>query len=123
MKESAINAESMDAVRRQVLDDAARVILAVSDHVLPSQKIEMDTMLIADLGLESIEIATLIFRLNAQYSGSVSLGDFVVDVVSADRLSDLPVGSIVDFIADSIQPDQADPGPAPESAATLTANP
>jgi hypothetical protein len=103
MEASAVSSESMDADRRQILDDIRQIIFAVSDHIPPSQKIDMDSMLIADLGLESIEIANVIFRLNAHYSGSVSLGDFIAEVASNDLPPDLPVGGIVTFVADSLR--------------------
>jgi hypothetical protein len=102
MEPSTMSSESMDADRRQILDAITKMIFAVADHIPPSQKIDMGSMLVADLGLQSIELANLIFRLNAHYSGSVSLGDFVVEVAGNDMLSDLPVGGIVDFVANSL---------------------
>jgi hypothetical protein len=114
MKASVMNSESADADKCQVLNDVAQVILAVSDHIPPSQKFEMDTMLIADLALESIELASLIFRLGSQYSGSVSLADFMIGIESTGRMPDLSVGSIVDFIADSLQSNPADTVAVPE---------
>jgi acyl carrier protein len=117
MRESGMNFESRDAGKGQVLNDITQAIFAVSDHIPPSQKIEMDTKLIADLGLESVEIAGLLFSLNARYSESVSLSDFVVEVTGTYGLSDLSVGSIVDFITDSLRPGTADSVTVPEPGA------
>jgi acyl carrier protein len=100
MNSSAANSKSMDTDERQILDDITQLIFAVSDNVPPSQKIDMDTLLIADLGLESIEIANLLFRLNAHYAGAVS---------------------IVDFVAASLRSSQAGSGIAPEPVADQAA--
>jgi acyl carrier protein len=89
----------MNAAKRQVLSDITDVIHAVSDHVPPAQKIGMDTMLVADLGLESIEVASLFFMLRKRYDGIVSVADLVLEVVETDAISDLKVGRIVDFIS------------------------
>jgi acyl carrier protein len=97
-----MNPASIDKDKRQILDDITQAIFAVSDNIPPSQKIGMDTLLIADLGLESIEIANLLFRLNAHYSGAVSLADFITEVAGADWGSDASVGGIVDFVAASL---------------------
>jgi acyl carrier protein len=122
MEASAMNSESIDRDKRQILDDITQAIFAVSDQIPPSQKIEMDTLLIADLGLESIEIANLLFRLNAHYSGAVSLADFVTEVAGADWQSDASVGGIVDFVAASLRPGQAAPGTVPEPGADRAAH-
>jgi len=102
MESSAVNSESLDPDRRRILDEVTKMIFAVADHIPPSQQIGMDSMLVADLGLQSIELASLIFRLNAHYSGSVSLGDFIAEVAGDDLPSDLPGGGIVDFVARSL---------------------
>jgi acyl carrier protein len=117
MNSSAANSPSTDTDKRQILDDITQLILAVSDNVPPSQQIDMDTLLIADLGLESIEIANLLFRLNAHYSGAVSLADFITEVAGANWQSDVPVGGLVDFVAASLRPDPVDSGMVPEPGA------
>jgi acyl carrier protein len=122
MAASAMSAESLDQDRRQILEDITQAILAVSDNIPPSQKIEMDTLLIADLGLESIEIANLLFRLNARYSGAVSFADFITEVAGADWQSDASVGGIVDFVAASLRVGQAHSGMAPGPAADQEAH-
>jgi hypothetical protein len=86
----------------RVLNDVTQAIFTVSDHIPPSTSITMDTMLIADLALESVEIASLVFRLNMLYS--VSLSDFFLEVSGTERISDFPVGRIVNYITDSLQP-------------------
>ena len=117
MGASAMNSKSTDVDERQILDDIAQLIFAVSDHVPPSQKIEMGTLLIADLALESIEIANFLFRLNMHYSGTVSLADFITEVAGDNWQSDVSVGGIVDFVAASLQPGRNDSGaPAGASA-------
>lgn len=103
MTASAVNSESMDVDKRQVLEDITQLIFAVSDHIPPSQKIEMATLLIEDLALESIEIASLLFRLNMHYSGAVSLADFLTEVVGVNWESDVSVGAVVDFVAASLE--------------------
>lgn len=101
-----------EPLKGQVLSDITEVIHGVSDHVLPSAEIGMETMLVADLGLESIEIASLFFMLGERYVGSASVADFVLEVVDGGALSDLPVGRIVDFITAPAWPAvAAEPGP------------
>jgi acyl carrier protein len=102
MKASAMNPEPMNADKRQLLEDIAQAIFAVSDHIPPSEVIEMDTMLAADLALESIEVASLYFRLNALYGESVSMADIVLEATGTGLMSDISVGRIVDFIANSL---------------------
>jgi hypothetical protein len=122
MNSSATNSKSMDIDERQILDDITQLIFAVSDNVPPSQKIDMDTLLIGDLGLESIEIANLLFRLNAHYAGAVSLADFITEVAGANWQSDAPVGGIVEFVAASLRSSQVDSGLVPESGADQAAH-
>jgi acyl carrier protein len=112
----------MGPEERQILDDITQLIFAVSDNVPPSQHIDMDTLLIADLGLESIEIANLLFRLNAHYAGAVSLADFITEVAGANWQSDAPVGGIVDFVAASLRSSHADSGMVPEPGADQAAH-
>jgi hypothetical protein len=107
MDSSAINSKSADVDKRQILDDITQLIFTASDHIPPSQKIEMDTLLIADLALESIEIANFLFRLNMHYSGAMSLADFITEVAGDNWQSDVPVGGIVNFVAASIQSGRA----------------
>lgn len=107
MNSSAMNSESEDADKRQILDDIRQLIFSASDHIPPSQKIEMDTLLIADLALESIEIANFLFRLNMHYSGAVSLADFITEVAGDNWQLDVPVGGIVNFVAASLQSGRA----------------
>ncbi len=107
MDSSVMKSESADADERQILDDITELIFAVSDHIPPSQKIEMDTLLIADLALQSIEIANLLLRLSMHYSGSMSLADFITEVAGENWQSDIPVGSIVNFVVASIQSGRA----------------
>jgi acyl carrier protein len=95
----------MNTDKRQVLSDIADVIHVVSDHIPPSEKIGMDTTLVADLALESIEVAHLFAALSKRYAGIVSVADFILEVMDTGVISDLPVGAIVDFVADSLQPD------------------
>ena len=104
----------MNADKRQVLSDITDAIHAVSDHVLPSEKIGMNTMLVADLGLESIEVASLFFMLRKRYDGTASVADLVLEVVETGAISDLKVGRIVDFISDSLQSARTDPARADE---------
>jgi hypothetical protein len=122
MSSSAMNSKSTDVDKRQILDDITQLIFEVSDHIPPSQKIETDTLLIADLGLESIEIANFLFRLNMLYSGAVSLADFITEVAGINWQSDVPVGGIVDFVAASLRPGQGDSGAPPESGAEQAAH-
>lgn len=107
MNSSAMNSESADADKRQILNNITELIFAASDHIPPSQKIEMDTLLVADLALESIEIANFLFRLNMHYSGAISLADFITEVAGDNWQSDVPVGGIVNFVAASIQSGRA----------------
>lgn len=107
MDSSAMNSKTADVDKRQILDDITQLIFTASDHIPPSQKIEMDTLLIADLALESIEIANFLFRLNMHYSGAISLADFITEVAGDDWQSDVPVGGIVNFVAASIQSGRA----------------
>jgi acyl carrier protein len=120
MKASAVHTEPMDAGKRQILGDVAQVICAVSDHIPPSKNIEMDTVLVDDLALESVEVASLIYRLNAHYAGAVSMGDFVLEIAGTDRISGLSVGSIVDFIDNSLRMGPSDSVTAPESDVNST---
>jgi hypothetical protein len=117
MKAEPVNAEPMKAYKRQVLSDITEVIHAVSDHVPPSAEIGMETLLVADLGLESIEIGSLFFMLRERYEDGVSVADFVLEVVDAGALSDLPVGRIVDFITGSARAARADSAAAAEPGA------
>lgn len=113
-----MNSESMDATKRQVLSEITQTIFTVSDHVPPSQEIDLDTMLIADLALESIEVAAIFTRLHLHYAGSVSIADFIMEMVDAGRIADFPVGAIVDFIAGSLPQDPADTGTAERTSAS-----
>lgn len=114
MNTPTMNSDSADIDKRQILDGVTQIIFAVSDQIPPSQQITMGTLLIADLGLESIQIASLFFRLNERYSGAVSLADLIVKATGADWSGDLSVGGLVDFIADSLRADRADAGISPE---------
>jgi hypothetical protein len=107
MDSSAMNSKTADVDERQILDDITQLIFTASDHIPPSQKIEMDTLLIADLALESIEIANFLFRLNMHYSGAISLADFITEVAGDNWQSDVPVGGIVNFVAASIRSGRA----------------
>jgi hypothetical protein len=122
MKAPAMNADIRNASELQILADVAQDIRAVSDHIPPSEKIEMDTMLVADLALESIEVASIFFRLSERYQQYVSIADFLLQVVSEELISDLPVGRIVAFIADSAKPDPAGVVTAPEPDPGLAAD-
>jgi hypothetical protein len=93
----------MGVDRNQILSDVAEIIRAVSDHVPPGETIRMDTTALADLALESVEIASIFFRLQARYEGTVSLAEFVIDITSNAPLSDLPVGMVVEFIAGCLE--------------------
>jgi hypothetical protein len=116
MNTEPISTTPMSAGKCQVLGDIAEIIRAVSDHIPVTEDIRMETMLVADLALESIELASLFVRVRARYGDTVSIADFVLEVVGGGSLSDLRVGRIVEFIADSLQPGgtaqarQAEPG-------------
>jgi acyl carrier protein len=105
----------MNSGKRQVLNDIIDAIYAVSDHIAPSENIDMNTMLVADLAFESIEVANLFLTLRKRYDGTVSVADFVLEAVVTGAMSDLSVGRIVDFIADSLQRTKPDPGTAARS--------
>lgn len=126
MEATAMNSESLDECKRQVLSDVTRTLFEVSDSIPPSQKIEMDTMVIGDLGLESIQIANLLFRLHVLYSGAVSFADFISAVAGSDWQLDAPVGTFVEFVAASLWSNQgsnqAGPGPVPEDSTDQVAH-
>lgn len=115
----------MNADERQILSDITDVIRAVSDHIPPSEKIDLDTTLVADLALESLEVANLFLTLSKRYAGTVSVADFILEVTDAGVISDLPVGRIVDFVANYLRQDHIDSSRAEldsESAAPLCAS-
>ena len=114
MNTPTMNSDSADIDKRRILDSITQTIFAVSDEIPPSQKIKMGTLLVADLGLESIQIANLFFRLNAHYSGAVSLADLIVEATGAGWQGDMSVGGLVDFIAASLQAGRADARISPE---------
>jgi len=123
MSSSAMNPKSVAVDERQILDDITQLIFAVSDQIPPSQKIERDTLLIGDLGLQSIEIANFLFRLNMHYPGTVSLADFITEVAGANWQGDVPVGGVADFVAASLRSGQADSGMSPGPGAEREAQP
>jgi hypothetical protein len=93
----------MGVDRNQVLSDVAEIIWVVSDHIPPGEPIRMDTMLVADLAFESIEVASLFFRLQARYEGTVNLADLVTEITGNVPISDLQVGAVVEFIAGCLE--------------------
>lgn len=112
---------SMNADKRQILSDITDAIHVVSDHVPPSEKIDMDTTLVAGLALESLEVANLFLTLSRRYGGIVSVADFILEVTDNGAISDLSVGRIVDFVANSKQPGHIDSSRAAELDSDATA--
>jgi len=94
----------MGVDRNQILTDVAEIILSVSDHIPPGQPIRMETKLVTDLAIESIEVASIFFRLQARYEGTINLADFVTEITDGHTtVTDLRVGAVIEFIAECLE--------------------
>lgn len=104
MEVTAADADPAGRPELRVLADVTQAIFAVSDQVLPTQQIGTGTWLIADLGLESIQIASLLFQLNTRYAGAVSFAEFVTGIMDGGSQPDATVGDLVAFIVGALHP-------------------
>lgn len=98
-----MGSEPADQYATQALADVTEVIFAVSDDIPPGQRIDPEATLVGDLGLESIQIANIFFRLNTRYAGAVSLAEFLTGIADAGWQADASVGNLVDFIAAALR--------------------
>lgn len=92
----------MGVDRNQILTDVTEIILSVSDHIPPGQPIRMETKLVTDLAIESIEVASIFFRLQARYEGTIKLADLVTEITDG-HTTDLRVGAVIEFIAECLE--------------------
>ena len=95
----------------QILAEIREMLHVVSDHILPDEPITMDSRLLADLALQSIELVSLAGRIRARYGAAANLAAFVTGL--GPDLTDLRVGQVVEFLADALdtgEPDAVQPG-------------
>ncbi|HYS37192.1 MAG TPA: hypothetical protein VEO01_16360 [Pseudonocardiaceae bacterium] len=98
----------MSARTQPILDTVIDLIRTSSDRVLPDEIITMDTMVRADLELDSIDLVGLAGRLQARYGDVVNLSAFLASV-DADGATDMRVGHFVEFIARALDRPATEP--------------
>jgi acyl carrier protein len=97
----------MAANPAQILAEIGEMVHIVSDHILPDEPITMDSRLVADLALQSIELVSLVGRIRARYGAAANLATFVAGLGS-DSLTDLRIGQLVEFLAGALDAGEAD---------------
>jgi len=88
-------------------DATGHVLAAVTDLVrsstgrlLPDDVIAPEAALVADLGLDSIELVGLVGRLQARFGEQVNVSSFLASL-DADGATDVRVMQVVEFIVAS----------------------
>lgn len=87
----------MNAPNDTVFAAVAELIRTSSDRLLPDDVISADTTLLGDLGLSSVELVGLAYRLQAQFGDVVNLSLFLA-TMETDGAMDVRVGQLADFI-------------------------
>jgi acyl carrier protein len=108
----------MPADKDSILAEIAEMLRAIRDDLdTDDTDITMDSTFRSDLGIESIDIVALAGRLQARYGNAVNFAQFVASL-GLESVSELRVGELVDFIAESLEKDGTPAEEAPVEAVT-----
>ncbi|MBA3945865.1 MAG: acyl carrier protein [Herpetosiphonaceae bacterium] len=87
----------MQPSRDQILTDFLAILRSLSDDWEYSGELNEKTCLIADMGLESLDIVVLGANVQAQYKQVLPFSEFFAEVGQRE-LPDITIGEWVDFI-------------------------
>jgi acyl carrier protein len=91
----------------QVFAEISAMLSEILADIGPNQiQITMDTLFLADLELESIDMVTLAGMLHARWSEGINLAEFIAGK-EVSELLDLTVGQLAEHIADRLAPAEA----------------
>ena len=91
----------MSQDRHEILADVAAMLRSVLGDFADDTEITPATTFRDDLGMESIDVVSLAGRLQARYGSAVNLALFVSGL-DVESVGELTVGSLVDYITDSL---------------------
>ncbi len=87
----------MQPSRDQVLADVLTILRSLADDWEYSGDLNENTRLLADMGLESLDIVVLGANVQAQYKQVLPFSEFFAEVGQRD-LPDITIGQWADFI-------------------------
>jgi acyl carrier protein len=91
----------MPADQCRVLAELAEMLHAILGEFGTDIEITLDTTFRDDLGMESLDVVSLIGRLQARYGSAVNLAQFAA-AFDLDSVRELRVGQLVEYISRSL---------------------